>query len=324
MALLQAAVLAVSLHGLAAAEGPIYAVQDALKREHFFVGERTGVLDQSTRTALRRFQTRHGLPDTGEMDTATLQALQSSTEDDRPAIESKSPATKDSALSEDVVEKDREFLRKLNTVEAGREQNVPAPSELSASSALPRPVPAADPAPVQAPKPAQSLPSVPDPASAIHPEVAQPPSSPVQSTADAAPDPFVQLSREAEVAKRRPIEKGGLRISRQVEQPTRGYGSDSPAHQQPEPDPIASAPQRRAETRIPKANSKVVENDDDWEPLDSRGVRIIRSTITITGPDGRTYTKTTINPGTVPVRKAEPVEPRRKKEGFFDRLFKDN
>src|SRR4030095_10352979 len=170
MALLQAAVLAISLHGLAAAEGPIYAVQDALKRVHFFVGERTGVLDQPTRTALKRFQTRHGLPETGEIDTATLQALQSSAEVGRPVIESKSPATKDSALSEDIVEKDREFLRKLNTVETGREQNVPAPSAPSASSALPRPAPAADPAPVQAPKPVQSFPSVPDPASAIVPE----------------------------------------------------------------------------------------------------------------------------------------------------------
>jgi hypothetical protein len=67
-----------------------------------------------------------------------------------------------------------------------------------------------------------------------------------------------------------------------------------------------------------------VENSDDWEPLDSGGVRIIRSTTRVTGPDGRTYTKTTTYPGTVPVRRAEPVEPRRKKEGFFDRLFKDD
>jgi peptidoglycan hydrolase-like protein with peptidoglycan-binding domain len=326
MALLQAAVLALSLHGLAAAEGPIYAVQDALKREQFFSGERTGVLDQPTRNALQRFQTRHGLPDTGEIDTATLQALQSSAEVGRPVIESQTSATKDSALSDDIVQKDREFLRKLKTAEAGREQNVPAPSELSASSALSQPAPAADPAPVQASEPVQSLPPVPDPTSAVVPEVAPPSPPPVQPTAAAPSDPdtSVQPSREAEVAKSRPVEKRRPHTSRKVEQPIREYGSDSPAHQQPELDPIANAPQRRAETRIPPANSKVVVNEDNWEPLDSGGVRITRSTTRVTGPDGRTYTKTTTYPGTVPVRRAEPVEPRRKKDGFFDRLFKDD
>src|SRR5262245_6421086 len=84
--LLQSAFLAVSNHGMAATaeEGPIYAVQDALKREQFFVGERTGVLDPPTRSALQRFQSRHGLPETGEMDTETLKALQTSAEADRP------------------------------------------------------------------------------------------------------------------------------------------------------------------------------------------------------------------------------------------------
>src|SRR5882757_4679428 len=45
-----------------AAEMPISAVQETLKREQFFYGEPSGVLDEPTRAALRRFQIRHGLP----------------------------------------------------------------------------------------------------------------------------------------------------------------------------------------------------------------------------------------------------------------------
>jgi peptidoglycan hydrolase-like protein with peptidoglycan-binding domain len=330
MALLQAAVLAVSLHGLAAAEGPIYSVQDALKREQFFTGERTGVLDRPTRTALQRFQTRHGLPDTGEVDTATLQALQSSAEAGRPVIASQPPAIKESASSEAIVEKDREFLQNLQAVETGREQ-VPAPPQVSASSALPPPAPVADPAPAQAPAPVQPLPPVSDPAPTEVPEVAPPP-APVQATAAPPPVPetFVKPSRKAEVAKpevakSRPVEKLRPLAPSKIEQPTRTQSSDFPARQQSELEPIGSEPPRRAERRIPPARSRVEESNDDPEPLDSGGVRIMRSTTTTAGPDGRTYTKTTTYPGTLtPVRRAEPVEPRRKKDGFFDRLFKND
>jgi peptidoglycan hydrolase-like protein with peptidoglycan-binding domain len=331
MALLQAAILTVSLHGLAAAEGPIYAVQDALKREHFFAGERTGVLDPSTRSALQRFQTRHGLPDTGEIDTATLQALQSSPEESRPVIESQSPATKGSAPSEAVVEKDREFLRNLGAVETGSEQKMPAPSELSAASALPEPAPVANPAPTQAAAPVQPLQPAPNPAPAVDPEVVPPSQVQPTVTPPSPPDTSIQPSRETavtrpQVAKSRSVEKPRPLARRKVEQPARAQSSDSPAHQQPELEPFRSAPPRRVEPRIPPASSRVVEIDNDPEPLDSGGVRIIRSTRTTTGPDGRTYTKTTTLPGAVAptIRRAEPVEPPRKKAGFFDRLFQDD
>ena len=62
---LHAVVLAISFHGLTAAEGPVSAVQNALKQQQFYFGETTGELDDGTRAALRRFQIRHGLPATG-------------------------------------------------------------------------------------------------------------------------------------------------------------------------------------------------------------------------------------------------------------------
>ena len=65
-----------------AAEMPISAVQETLKREQFFYGEPSGVLDEPTHAALRRFQIRYGLPVSGEIDKATLQALQSPREKD--------------------------------------------------------------------------------------------------------------------------------------------------------------------------------------------------------------------------------------------------
>jgi peptidoglycan hydrolase-like protein with peptidoglycan-binding domain len=317
IALLQAAILAVFLHSMAAAEGPIYAVQDALKREQFYFGERTGVLDPPTRSALRLFQTRHGLPDTGEIDSSTLQALQSSTDVGRPVIGSRSPATKEAAPSEAIVEKDREFLRNLEAVETGRERKMASPSELSGSS-VPPPTTVPDPEPVQAPGAVQSLQPAANPAPALVPEIEPSPSADQPTVATpSAPDAVAQPSRKAEVrrpevAKSRLVEKPRSLARRKVEEPTRAQSSASP---------------RRVEPRIPPANSRVVEIDDEPEPLDSGGVRIIRpTTTTTTGPDGRTYTKTTTHPATVAptIRRAEPVEPRRKSDGFFDRLFKDD
>src|SRR5262249_43230969 len=52
----------------------IKAVQEALNRQGVSV-ETTGVLDDATRNALRRFQSQHHLPVTGEADRATLGKL---------------------------------------------------------------------------------------------------------------------------------------------------------------------------------------------------------------------------------------------------------
>jgi peptidoglycan hydrolase-like protein with peptidoglycan-binding domain len=324
IALLQAAILAFALHGMAAAEGPIYAVQDALKREHLFVGERTGVLDPPTRSALRRFQARHALPETGEIDTDTLQILQSSTEAGRPVIQSHPTATADSSLNEAIVEKDREFLRNLEASGTGHEQNTTAPSELATTSEpIPKPTQASgaeqSPQPTANPAPA-AVPAPEPPPSSLQPTVAE------SLASDETSQPSRQTEvRKPEVAKSRSVEKPRSLARRKVEGPARVGGSDYTPRQQGELEPGVITPPRHVESRILPANSRVVEIDNEPEPLDSGGVRILRSTTT--SPDGRTYTKTTTYSGTVTptIRRAEPVEPPpRKKSGFFDRLFKDD
>jgi len=74
--LLMAASLFIMAVQLVFAEGnPVTEVQQALKLKHFYYGDVDGNWDDATQGALRRFQIRNGLPGTGEMDAATLQAL---------------------------------------------------------------------------------------------------------------------------------------------------------------------------------------------------------------------------------------------------------
>jgi Putative peptidoglycan binding domain len=65
---------------LVSAEDPcvdsrIASVQQSLKLKHFYYGEVDGSFDYATQGALRRFQFRNGLPGTGVIDDATLEAL---------------------------------------------------------------------------------------------------------------------------------------------------------------------------------------------------------------------------------------------------------
>jgi hypothetical protein len=50
-------------------------VQKRLQEAGFFPGDIDGVLGPQTRTALREYQAKHGLPKTGDLDEATLRAL---------------------------------------------------------------------------------------------------------------------------------------------------------------------------------------------------------------------------------------------------------
>jgi hypothetical protein len=311
-ALLQAAVLALSLHTMAETEGPIYSVQDALKKEQIFFGERTGVLDTPTRSALRHFQSRHGLPETGEVDTNTLKALQSSTEANRPVIESRRAATKEPAPNPAIAARDRQFLENLEAKENAREQQVASSTEVP-PAAVPPPSPARISESVQPPEavaPSQRIVNPPPPPIAAL-EAEQPSSSSVaQASAGIppAPDPAVQPPRKAapqkrEVSKSRVAEKPRQPARRKVEQ---------------------AAQERRTEPRIPPA-SRVVEIEDEPEAFESGGVRVIRPA-RIIGPNGRTYLRITTDPATTApdVRGLERVEPRQKRGGFFDRLFKDD
>ena len=85
-----------------------------------------------------------------------------------------------------------------------------------------------------------------------------------------------------------------------------------------------AGPPRVAHPRVPPSKTRIVESDAD-QPVEPAGTRITR-TIT-TGPDGRTYITerktTTVSNAPIPIRRAEPVEPRHR-EGFFQRLFRDD
>jgi peptidoglycan hydrolase-like protein with peptidoglycan-binding domain len=50
-------------------------VQEALKRQGFVAADRAGVFSGNTATAVRGFQTKHGLPATGVVDQTTWRAL---------------------------------------------------------------------------------------------------------------------------------------------------------------------------------------------------------------------------------------------------------
>jgi hypothetical protein len=50
--------------------------QRRLQEAEFYTGAIDGVLGPNTKAALRRYQAKHGLPETGELDTATQKALE--------------------------------------------------------------------------------------------------------------------------------------------------------------------------------------------------------------------------------------------------------
>ncbi|RYD71828.1 MAG: peptidoglycan-binding protein, partial [Verrucomicrobiaceae bacterium] len=110
-----------------AAEGPIASVQRSLKEQQFYYGEVTGQLDEETRAALRRFQIHQGIPVSAELDTATLQALQSSVKE--PPAEQENvtnePAAERSVRgrAQRLVQDDREFLEQIEGPE-----EAPAPA----------------------------------------------------------------------------------------------------------------------------------------------------------------------------------------------------
>lgn len=336
IAFLQTSLLALSLQALAAADGPITAVQDALKRQQFFVGEPNGVLDEPTRDALRRFQIRQGLPASGEIDTATLQALQGppATTASVPPVEPRDISGP--APSKTVVKKDREFLEKLEKAEPRSEQ-IPNPAP---QAAPPAPLaPSAPPAIVNEtsqrppPEPAQPSEVVPQP----------PPPSTAEIPASAAverkprpqdPKPGHNTRRLETSSERSASPVAAVPPARDTEEVaprvTKPRKSATPANRRPpQSENVANAATTDREARPKAATAPPGAGEVDPDPLAPHGVRIIRSTTTKKGPDGRTYVEektTTTSSGTVApeIRRAEPVEPPRKSRTFLDRLFKDN
>lgn len=54
----------------------VSAVQAALSEQGYYKAKTNGILDRETRTALRRYQTEHGLTANGRIDRATLEKLE--------------------------------------------------------------------------------------------------------------------------------------------------------------------------------------------------------------------------------------------------------
>lgn len=133
------AVLLVSFHFVYAGDGPVAAVQEALKKRQFYSGEITGKLDEPTREGLQRFQVHAGLPDTGEMDSPTLEALQGA-----PPLETPAPSRSQS---------DHEFLEQ---VEKGSDGATPPAPPVEPVVPV-TPAPPASPAPAAPPATAQNI-----------------------------------------------------------------------------------------------------------------------------------------------------------------------
>jgi hypothetical protein len=283
-----------------AAEGPIVAVQEALIRDKFLTGEVSGVHDKATREALQKFQAYHSLPPTGEIDTATLEALQSDVPT-KPA-----PALAVQPLPKAVVQGDRQFLDGLVNGEEKTSGN-------GEPAAVPTPAPPAEP------------PVSPVAAGAVAKEERSP--APVKPAKVATAPRPKSKPRVAPVREPSAVPKN--------DQPFVAEGTSREA--QPAPGQV---PRRAQGTPSPRANANVSNSDgssgsgETGEGLNVPQGKTVRiRTTKTTGPDGRTYvTQTTsTTPGAAPspevaARKAVEVQPRTKRVGLFDRIhiFRDN
>ena len=163
------AVAGISFLGYAA-EGPIASVQRSLQEQQFYFGEVNGQLDEETRAALRRYQIHQGIPVSGELDTNTLQALQSATgtAETNTAPAPSAPATAERSVrgrARNLEQGDREFLEQL---EESPVSPAPAAEQEPASTAPPAP----------APKPRRT-----------EPQTAQTPPTAERPERDATPEP---------------------------------------------------------------------------------------------------------------------------------------
>ena len=132
---LAAIILLISVGCAAAAEGPVTAVQEVLKKQQLLSEEPNGTLDDATRTALRQYQGHRGLPATGEIDTATLEVMERAAEEGANGPDQ--PNTNVPGVAPATVKKDREFLDQIGvkSVEKGPGAQVTGSSDVSQSPA---------------------------------------------------------------------------------------------------------------------------------------------------------------------------------------------
>lgn len=298
------AMLVISSQGLLAVEGPVAALQEALKKQQLFFGEPSGVLDDRTQVALRRFQIRHNLPNTGEIDNATLDVLQNLAQSDVP------PPLKAKALP---------------TPRQPERPIVSSPSDVPVVKN-----PAALPVPSRhqsvPPAVASSMPSIP-----LTPRVKWPPPVPKPAPVRSEPPLMERIAAESakqkpEAPKSRPDEKRDVMPVQRLASAPVPRSKDSAARVDFQPTPKAPPPVGERRT-FPVAN-RIAKVDPDRDALAPDGARIIRTTTTTTGRDGSTTIterKTTITAGaSAPiVRRAEPVRPQ-PRERLLQRIVRDD
>ena len=111
-----------SLVLVASADELIKNAQTQLKEEGFFPGEVTGVNSPETVAAIKRFQIRNGLENSGKLDSATLEALGLADNSTpalvpppvpaKPGTAPQKPPVVDLRREKTAAEKDREFLER--------------------------------------------------------------------------------------------------------------------------------------------------------------------------------------------------------------------
>jgi len=232
-----------------AADDPIASVQQALKKQQYLFEEPTGKMDEPTRSALRRFQVRNGLPSTGEIDTATLQTLSGNFDSSAAAAGTK-PGT---------VAGDQEFLKKVesNADKGPTGVGLPAPisSDATAKAKSGEAPKQLNPAPVAPEKPA-----VAEESSVPHPAVAKdelhsiPPAnvSPVESKATAKTEPASPPPGAAAA-------KPGVPYETSLTPPV------AKTHE-PEPEPASTAPAPVRETTTPPSHTATVARHEEAAP----------------------------------------------------------
>ena len=120
------------------ADSRVALVQEALKLQHFYYGDVDGKMDCATQGALRRFQFRHGLPGTGAMDDATVEALTGIRPSPKAVIANiAAQAEGSSEMSAPVREQTNDPAPQAAAADAGQERNLSANLDRSGRLAVP-------------------------------------------------------------------------------------------------------------------------------------------------------------------------------------------
>lgn len=179
-----------------AADDRIADVQKALKEQEFFFGEVNGQRDEETRAAVRRFQIHSGLPVTGEIDAATIAAVESRSTTEPVAVEAEAtPERSVRGQMRNLVRSDEEFLEEVEATDLTEETTT---TEIEPPPAPVKPIAPPEPeAPVvtQIPPPPPPAPREPELERVPEPkrEVTR------ETTVERVPEPKTEVTRETTV-----------------------------------------------------------------------------------------------------------------------------